>query len=509
LKRDCLDWRFNDVIIPPSQLFGNPYVGPRPIRLGESNYGRELESREITDLLEAERVLLLYAPSGAGKTSLIQGPVAAILQESLSGNFRVSGPLRLNAVPPSHASVTNRYVWSVASELARAYSDFRLGSGLDPSAFEEMTLADLLDALESDSTGQEHVLIFDQFEEIVTLNPSDLEVKAEFFRQIRQVLQRPNRYMLFAIREEYMGGLDDYLRRATDLRARYRLNFLTHEAALRAIKLPAQDQGVFFSDEAANLLVTGLSTMMIEGRNGPVSVIGPYVEPLQLQVVCRSLWQRVHRERGERFTEIEAADVKRNVDIEGALGDFYSDAVHETAASTGASERTIREWIETQLITPQGLRSQSLTGPATGDYTLTEHVLRSLQDHYIIRSDARGGGTWYELSHDRLVPAVRLENDSWRHAHLSVWEIAANEWLQHNRDPSLLLHGSDVQDASRWLNDQGSAAREVEREFVRISREFSPHHLLRTRTSRLVAVVVVLVLIVVIETVLLLNVLSR
>jgi hypothetical protein len=48
----------------------NPYVGPRAFRSGEDLPGRDFEIRELTDLLIAERITLLHAPSGAGKTSL-------------------------------------------------------------------------------------------------------------------------------------------------------------------------------------------------------------------------------------------------------------------------------------------------------------------------------------------------------------------------------------------------------------------------------------------------------
>jgi MoxR-like ATPase len=49
----------------------NPYVGPRSLRYGECIYGRDREARKLLELLIAERIVLLYSPSGAGKTSLI------------------------------------------------------------------------------------------------------------------------------------------------------------------------------------------------------------------------------------------------------------------------------------------------------------------------------------------------------------------------------------------------------------------------------------------------------
>ena len=47
----------------------NPYVGPRAFQYGETLYGRDREVVELLDLVIAERIVLLYSPSGAGKTS--------------------------------------------------------------------------------------------------------------------------------------------------------------------------------------------------------------------------------------------------------------------------------------------------------------------------------------------------------------------------------------------------------------------------------------------------------
>jgi hypothetical protein len=49
----------------PERSATNPYVGPRAFKTGEHLYGRSRESSELVDLLIAERIVLLYSPSGA------------------------------------------------------------------------------------------------------------------------------------------------------------------------------------------------------------------------------------------------------------------------------------------------------------------------------------------------------------------------------------------------------------------------------------------------------------
>ena len=50
----------------------NPYVGPRAFTAGERLFGRDRELADLVDLVIAERIVLLHAPSGAGKSSLLQ-----------------------------------------------------------------------------------------------------------------------------------------------------------------------------------------------------------------------------------------------------------------------------------------------------------------------------------------------------------------------------------------------------------------------------------------------------
>lgn len=86
----------------------NPFVGPRPIEKGQPIFGRDLEIAQLYDLLYAERIVLLYSPSGAGKSSLVQ----AGLIPRLAQQFDVWKPVRVNLQPQSDLGGVNRYVRS-------------------------------------------------------------------------------------------------------------------------------------------------------------------------------------------------------------------------------------------------------------------------------------------------------------------------------------------------------------------------------------------------------------
>ena len=103
----------------------NPYVGPRAFRTGERLPARDFEAAELTDLLIAERVVLLHSPSGAGKTSLIWAGVLPLLEKKQVGSKDSTEsfhplPLRVKTPAPADRTLHNRYVYSAALDLLDA-----------------------------------------------------------------------------------------------------------------------------------------------------------------------------------------------------------------------------------------------------------------------------------------------------------------------------------------------------------------------------------------------------
>ncbi len=56
-------------------------MGPRAFEESERElfFGRDLETRQLAALVIAQRVVVLYSPSGAGKTSLLQAGLIPLL----------------------------------------------------------------------------------------------------------------------------------------------------------------------------------------------------------------------------------------------------------------------------------------------------------------------------------------------------------------------------------------------------------------------------------------------
>ncbi|GLZ31683.1 hypothetical protein Lesp02_38710 [Lentzea sp. NBRC 105346] len=386
----------------------NPYVGPRAFRDTETLPNRQREATELTNLLMAERVVLLHAPSGAGKTSLIQASVLKLLEQE---KFRPTKALRVECPKPTGIQPRNRFSYALALDLLGRKKH-------DPDELAAMTLSQVLCEALGDSGRR--VLILDQLEETLTLDPAGLDAKEQFFAELGDALQECSLWALLAIREDYLGALDRYLRYLPgELRVRYRLDLLDKQDALDAVQKPAQDTGITFTDDAAMVLVDRLAG-------------DTCVEPFQLQVVCRQLWEDWRSAHGEGATTITVGDA-RDADIDSALGKYYDQALDDVEAEFGVPERDLRDWFEEEL-TDNGRRRQTTAGPVGGT-----RVLDRLEDAYLIRSDTRGGTKWYELSHDRLVAAVLENNRAWQLQNLDSWQVAAYEWKRRGRQVKFLL----------------------------------------------------------------------
>ena len=422
----------------------NPYVGPRSIKTGEAFWGRDREIRSLSALLLAERIVLLHSPSGAGKSSLIE----AGLRPRMAERFRVSPLVRVNLEVPDELrgmAGLNRYLISTLLSFEEGWPlEQRLPltelATLSLDAYlEKRTLPD--DALENS------LLLFDQFEEVLTVSPTDAPAKQQFFEQLGEALQNRRRWALFAIREDYMGGLAPYVRAIPNrLNVPFRLGLLGTQAAKLAIQQPAKDNGVDFTEAAAQKLVDDLSRIHIQQPDGSfISAAGPDVEPVQLQVVCFNLWQHLPND----VNEITAADLSTVGSVDESLAQYYAASMAEVATQTGTSERDLRTWFDKQLLTgstDQPVRGQVRKGAGSTE-GLQNAVIDKLIDAHIIRAEPRAGAIWYELAHDRLIQPVRSSNQGWFAANLKLFQKQALLWDQQGRGEGLLLRGDELQQA--------------------------------------------------------------
>jgi hypothetical protein len=268
-------------------------------------------------------------------------------------------------------------------------------------------------------------LIFDQFEELFTY-PADqiTEIKKELneliylkatpsFRknvihlhsdnpeaftneQFNTLNSALNIRMVFSIRSDsisYLNQLSDYL---PNLQLTfYHLKPIKEEDACKAIKDPAESQGVFtspkfeFSTETVNKIIEELSD---HGEN-PIATF-------QLQIVCQFAENLVLENREHLI--IYPDDLG---DIQNIHQSFYDNLINGIPFKNEKDKRDLRDLIEEKFIyEPEKRRWQVLEDIV--HRTISDTTLKILIESHLIRRESFQKTFIYELSHDTLVEPI-------------------------------------------------------------------------------------------------------
>ncbi len=460
----------------------NPYVGPRPFARSDRTFffGRSREARDLLSLVLSERVVLFYAPSGAGKSSLLNARVIPDLEEE---GFLVLRVRRLGAALPEwldEAAVSNVFATIVMQDLLLQAVERGLmskaGAARSRAELGTMTLADFLTRLLREE--ESPLIVLDQFEEVFTTYRERWKDVQGFFVQVRKALQAiPELGFLFTMREDYVAEMDPYAALLPyRMRARFRMDRLGREGALLAVKRPSEQAGRRFAPGVAEQLVDDLRRIRSLRGDGEATVLSPFVEPVQLQVVCRRLWESLPPE----VEEIRAEDVARFGDVDEALREFYDEAVRYAVETSGVSEGRLRRWIDKNLITPLGTRGLVLRGEEE-TAGMPNVAVEALAKRRLVYAEVHSGARWYELAHDRLIDPVRQSNRDWEAANRPAWMLAARQWEERGRPSGLLYRGEALDEALAWARAHLDQVGRVERAFLQASRRAER----RQRTRRL------------------------
>jgi WD40 repeat protein len=429
----------------------NPYPGPRPFERTEAHlfFGRSYEVRELFSLATAHRAVLMYAQSGAGKSSLLN---AGLIPALINDGFEVLPVARVRGLIPYSIdtdTVPNPYVLNALLSWSEADTE--------PRQLLDCSMSQFLEA--RPGAGDVRILIFDQFEELFTFYSERWREREPFFRQIADALESDTLLrILFVMREEYIAQLDSYRHLLPeDLDIRFRLERLGSEAALAAVTEPLKGTSRRFAADAAKQLIDDLLRVRITTeQNTTKEVIGDYVEPVQLQVVCEGLWHDLP----EGVEEITIEHLRNSGDVTEALSDFYEKCVREAAREAGVNEGRLRNWFEHTLLTPAGTRGTVFQGAReTGG--IPNAAVAVLDRLHIIRGESRAGATWYELTHDRFIEPVQQSNKHWRaqraEADQLCLEARAVGWQRSGRPVNKLLSDVELQVARRWMDGPDAA----------------------------------------------------
>jgi len=392
-----------------------PYVGPRPFGRDEKDlfFGRDREARDLCSLVVAHPTVLLYAASGAGKSSLLNAGLIPLLE---ARGYEVFSPARVSGRIPDaikSSEVNNVYVFNVLSSWA--------GPSVDPRDLVKVDIASFLASRphRKDAAGEPvlRVVFLDQFEELFTFARERWQERAALIRQLAEALEGdPLLRIVLVMRREFVARLEAYAPLLPQLlRTRFPLDELGPKAAQEAIEGPLARTDRKIEPEASQRLVEELRTITVRGAGGEdIETVGPSVEPVQLQVACAKLWDDLPPD----VHTITSAHIETYGDVDKALKRFYDDALNAAVTKTGVSKDRLRLWVDRYLITPGGTRGMVYRGPEqTGreERAIPNTAVDVLEEKHLIRAEARAGGErWYELTHDRFVGPIRDSNRVWK-----------------------------------------------------------------------------------------------
>jgi hypothetical protein len=379
-----------------------PYVGSSPFERTDADrfFGRDLEIDELTSIILAHNFVLVYAASGAGKTSLLNaGVIPKLVEEGLT----VFPRCRVGLTIPTDVELapgSNPYVFNLLCSLSPE---------TPASALASTQLADRLRELPA--TGAGRVLLIDQAEELFTFMPADWQRhQTAFFEGLRDLLRdATDLRVVLATREDYLARFDEFRHYFADgMRVRMHVKPLAREAARRAVEDPLGFTSRRFDEGVADQLVDDLSKTKIVARTQVREAIGPYVEPVQLQIVCAALWDRLPT----NVNLITAEHVQQFGDVEETLERFYAETVEACATTMGLDKEQLAKWFGQDLITPADTRGQVFKGELE-TRGLRNEAVEFFESRHLLHADDRASGRWYELAHDRLVRPIRAINERW------------------------------------------------------------------------------------------------
>lgn len=381
-----LDTSFEDLCIQATVLAQMPtapaadrfFPGLMPYSIEDAGifFGRTREIELLTAQIRRDPVVVVNGLSGSGKSSLIR---AGVIPQLLT-----DGQLVI------YAQVYERLTDDVAREIRRTLDlQDRTSSFLD-------TLAALYDR----AAGRQFVIIVDQFEQALS-TPGDATALETFLKGIAWLSNQARRRstVVIVLRADWLYFLESFLRRTNTNLNLYSFVFtvdpLTRDTARDIIIRTVEKRGYPHDPAVVDSIIEAL------GRHATTPLAaGPYVQPVQLQLVLRYLLTLA--ERAGKPETMLSADVFRQA---GGVENILRHYLDEVLRSRPEAWRLMARFIGPDGRTGRTLpRSELLSVPAAADVGLE---IEFLVDQGLVEAfEADDGTTFCRLSHDYLASAV-------------------------------------------------------------------------------------------------------
>ena len=418
------------------------YPGPRPYQEADSSlfFGRSSEVTELLDSIIVHQAILIHGESGLGKSSLIN---AGLIPRLRLENFV---PILFRFKDEEISPVEN-----ILTDFASILPSLKLPDGLP----KDHSLWYILKNY--NASGQVPVLIFDQFEEFSVFGEAD---KAGFYRElivlftrvsvllttfIRETLEKEDQIMWYepadfrlviSLRSDKLQVAEDLASHIPKLhRNRYKLQHIQANSARQLIVLPAMaspTETLTFNSKQFTIDQTVIDHIL-----SVIGYEGDKIETTQMQMICQEIEAHVRALKLERedekikitdgdFSLEKLKDIpkgfygKQLASLKNSLSRREFDAVRELIEKRMLVEgqKTSVDWLSIKefLIRQFPKHKLPVAAVAHSDEKVKspedvwlDDIIDKLLDLRILRALPYGERTFYEISHDTLIPGIMGE----------------------------------------------------------------------------------------------------
>lgn len=391
-------------LLPKAEPRLQPYKFLYPFEIDDTDifFGRITAVEQIYRTLLKDRLAVLHARSGAGKTSLLQ----AGLGPKLIKEGRI----------PIYARVYEDPLLAIKRAIAPPSQD------IWPKMLHSLTLQEFLGRACRflSKRVQELVVILDQFEEFFIFHQFE-EHRQPFIKELAECYNDSTLQVRFilALRKDYYSDLAEFQPRIpTILYNEVRLGEVTYDEAIAAITGPVARLGpsIAYEDSLLNELLADL-------QHGGMEL--PH-----LQIICTQLFHGLNQ--NETLITLTAYD--RMGRAEGILGGYLRSVLERLPGNGASIAREVLKELTSSEITKRVLSFEMLVSRLATDPNELEELLNRLVDARLLRSDEIAGEVVYELAHEYLLNEIQTwldpkDSEYKRAEELLIREVA--NWHAH------------------------------------------------------------------------------
>jgi DNA-binding beta-propeller fold protein YncE len=383
-----------------------PYRGIQPFRYVDHAifFAREDETRRLASLVAVYRGIMLYGGSGSGKSSLIN---AGLLPGATRLGFH---PERLRVQPRSGEELVIERITTADDDTELLPSLLAPGDESSPRIV--LSTQSFEERLRAACQNHRPLLIFDQFEEILTLfeQSGGEDAQQRLVKLIVALLHEPLPpdeplpvKLLFAFREDYLGKVKQLLEACPEL-----VDQALRLAPPAAVTLSTIIRGPFerypghFARELTSEVADRLCAALAERFGaGELSLS-------EIQTVCLRLWQA---------DEPEALLAAKGP--QGLLEDYLGEALDAFPPDLRGAAIAVLGQMVTSAGTRNVMSAEDVIQRAQENENvppaLSERALERLEsESKLVRRERRRDLYLYEITSEFLLPWIRRRHEEYR-----------------------------------------------------------------------------------------------